>query len=566
MHHHHLSLRSKLIIMLSVMASLFLVALDQTIVSTALGKIVEDLNAYSSLSWIVTAYLLTTTVTVPIAGKLSDLFGRRIMLLIGVAIFGASSFMSGLSGDINHLILWRAVQGVGGGIITANAFTIIGDLFAARERGRWQGLFGAVFGISSVIGPLLGGWLTDSQSFFGITTTWHWIFWLNVPIALAAFGLIAIFCPPLKHAREPKVDYLGAGLLTLGLATLVLAVDNTEQIFKDVLNSTNWSLGTLRIVMGFIVAVTLAAFIWRQRRAPEPIMPLRFFENKNFALTMAVATLFGAGFMGSIIYLTQFNQQVFGASATKSGLMLVPMVAGIMAASISSGQLITKRGHYKIFMQVGIILSTVMVGSFALLSPESSYIQEAVCMIILGIGLGFVMPVMNIAVQNEFTQKDLGVATSAIQLFRGLGSTVGIAIFGAMLTSGLTSNLATQNDSAYLRLLAHNPETTQRLGNLQDINTQLTLNMPDVRQEIRHNSLATIDASSLPLLEKAAQKRAFTKAQDAYNQTVTHAFTDSLRTIFIAGAVIMAPAIPLVFMTKEKELKAADAHVTPGEL
>lgn len=566
MHHHHLSLRSKLIIMLSVMASLFLVALDQTIVSTALGKIVEDLNAYSSLSWIVTAYLLTTTVTVPIAGKLSDLFGRRIMLLVGVAVFGVASLMSGLSGDINHLILWRAVQGIGGGIITANAFTIIGDLFAARERGRWQGMFGAVFGISSVIGPLLGGWLTDHQNIFGLTTSWHWIFWINVPIAFVAFGLISYYCPPLRHAREPKVDYLGAGLLTLGLATLVLAVDNTEQIFKDVLSSTGWTLLTLRIIMGLVVLATFVTFIWRQRRAPEPIMPLRFFENRNFSLIMGVATLFGAGFMGSIIYLTQFNQQVFGASATKSGLMLVPMVAGIMASSIGSGQLISKRGHYKIFLQIGIVMSTLMVGSFTLLTPESSYLQEAICMILLGIGLGFVMPVMNIAVQNEFEQKDLGVATSAIQLFRGLGSTIGIAVFGAMLTSGLTASLAKNSDSTYLKLLARNPASTQQLGDLENTNTQLTLNMPDVRTQIREKTLQSIEASSAPESVKQTQKTSFLKAQNDYNQVVTHAFTDSLRTIFVVGALIMAPAIPLVFASREKELKRADAHTTPGEL
>ena len=228
---HHLDLHKKLIIMISVMASLFLVALDQTIVATALGKIVEDFNAYSSLSWVVTAYLITTTITTPIAGKLSDLFGRRLLLLIGVTVFTLGSLLSGTSADITQLIIWRAIQGIGGGIITANAFTIVGDLFAARERGKWQGIIGAVFGISSVVGPLLGGFLTEPHGFFGLITDWRWTFFINVPVGIIAFIVISIYCPSLKHAKKPRVDYIGAALLTVALATLVLSVDNTASIF-----------------------------------------------------------------------------------------------------------------------------------------------------------------------------------------------------------------------------------------------------------------------------------------------------------------------------------------------
>ena len=227
--------------MFSVMASLFLVALDQTIIATALGKIVEEFNAFSSLSLIVTAYLLTTTVTVPIAGKLSDLFGRRNVLLTGVFIFVLGSLLSGIAGTIDQLVWFRALQGIGGGIITANAFTIVGDLFAPRERGKWQGIMGAVFGLSSVIGPLLGGWLTDGQSLFGITTDWRWTFFINVPIGIAAFAMIAIFSPSFKHVTRPKIDYWGAALLTVVLATTVLAVDNTESIFAR-RNGSHWSL------------------------------------------------------------------------------------------------------------------------------------------------------------------------------------------------------------------------------------------------------------------------------------------------------------------------------------
>lgn len=562
--HHHLELRTKVIILLSVMASLFLVALDQTIISTALGRIVEDFNAFDSLSWIVTAYLLTTTITVPIAGKLSDLFGRRIILLIGVAVFGVGSLMSGMAGDVNQLILWRAFQGIGGGIITANAFTIIGDLFEARERGRWQGIFGAVFGLSSVVGPLLGGWLTDPHNIFGLMTDWRWTFFINVPVAIIAFAIIMIFCPPLRHDKKPVVDYLGAALLTVALGTLVLAVDNTESIFKNVMTSTGLDLTGLRIIMFSIVALATAGFIWTERRAKEPILPLRFFHNRNYVLIMGIATLFGAAFLGSILYLTQFNQQVFEATPTESGLMLLPMIAGLMITSIASGQIISKTGHYKVFMQFGIVIATVMVGLLTTLNPSSTYLYEAVLMFFLGTGLGVVMPVMNLAVQNEFEQHDLGAATSSSQLFRSLGSTVGIAVFGAMLTAGLTSHLANIQDDAYLKLLRQNPEVS-KIGNFDDSNTLLNLNMPDTKAKISDGFTQGIDRNTqLPQQAKDKIVDDFEKEQADYSDKITNAFSGSLQQIFIISAVLMLAAAVLVFTIKERPLKAARPGSSPG--
>lgn len=561
--HHNLPLRNKLIIMLSVMASLFLVALDQTIISTALGTIVEEFNAFSSLSWIVTAYLLTTTITVPIAGKLSDLYGRKIMLLIGVGIFGAASLMSGLAGNVDQLILWRAVQGIGGGIITANAFTIIGDLFAARERGKWQGLFGAVFGLSSVIGPLLGGWLTDGHAFWGITTDWRWTFYINVPVAIAAFALIAIFCPLLRHDKKPVIDYVGAALLTVALGTLVLAVDNTDKIFADLLASTGMSLEVLRGIMGAIVIASTAAFIWVERKVREPILPLRFFENRNFVLIMGIATLFGAAFMGSILYLTQFNQQVFGASPTESGLMLLPMIAGLMITSITSGQIISRTGRYKIFMQVGIVVATAMVFAMSTLSPESSYVYEAVLMALLGAGLGVVMPVMNLSVQNEFKQHDLGVATSSSQLFRSLGSTIGVAMFGAMLTAGVANGLAGVQNDPYVKQLAQSEEVKQ-IGNLENSDTLLNLNMPDIKQKITDGFEQNVAMLPIPDAAKQKVEDQFLAQQNDYAYKVTHAFSDSLQQIFRVSAVLMLLAAVLVFMIKEKPLKSASPDDTPG--
>ena len=539
--------------MFSVMASLFLVALDQTIIATALGKIVEEFNAFSSLSLIVTAYLLTTTVTVPIAGKLSDLFGRRNVLLTGVFIFVLGSLLSGIAGTIDQLVWFRALQGIGGGIITANAFTIVGDLFAPRERGKWQGIMGAVFGLSSVIGPLLGGWLTDGQSLFGITTDWRWTFFINVPIGIAAFAMIAIFSPSFKHVTRPKIDYWGAALLTVVLATTVLAVDNTESIFADVMEATGLSLVGLRVIMGIIVASALATFIYRESKVDEPILPIGFFKNKNFVLLMGIASLFGAGFMGSILYLTQFNQQVFGATPTESGLMLLPMIGGLMLSSIGSGQIISRIGKYKIFMQVGIVLATAMIALLSTLTPESSYMYEAIIIAVLGFGLGMVMPVLTIAIQNEFKQSQLGVATSSVQMFRGLGSTIGIAIFGALLTSGITNNLIDIDNDDYLTTLQQSPDA-KKIGSLDDSNTLLTLNTPDVKEKITNGFNEGIKSSQLPVAAQAQESKKFEEDQAAYSSKITHAFSDSLKRIFLTSSVLMLVAAVLVFMLKERHL------------
>lgn len=561
--HHHLTLRSKIIIMLSVMASLFLVALDQTIISTALGKIVEQFNAYDSLSWIVTAYLLTTTITVPIAGKLSDLFGRRNILLIGVAIFVAGSLMGGMSGDVVQLVLWRALQGIGAGIITANAFTIVGDLFVARERGRWQGLIGAVFGLSTVVGPLLGGWLTDGQNIFGLTTDWRWTFFINVPIGIAAFVLIAIFAPALKHAKKSKIDFAGAALLTVFLGVLILAVDNTATIFAGLMDATGLSLAGLRIIMYSIVLLSGIAFVMVERRVKEPILPMEFFKKKNFVILISVAALFGAAFMGSILYLTQFNQQVFGATPTVSGLMLLPLVGGLMITSVASGQLISRIGKYKIFMQIGFTVATLGMIALTTLAPESAYRQEAIIMFFMGMGMGVAMPTLNLAVQNEFEQHQLGVATSSNQLFRSLGSTLGAAIFGALLTAGILSSIGNIQSTPYVQALSSSSQVA-KLGDINDANTILTLNMPSVKKEITTEAEKSFQALPAPVAEVAKTK--FFENQQNFSSIVTHAFSGSLQRIFIVASVLMAVATILIFMLKERSLRAARPTETPGEL
>lgn len=561
--HHHLSIRSKIIIMLSVMASIFLVALDQMVFTTSLGKIVEEFNSFSSLSWVVTAYMITTTVTVPIAGKLSDLFGRRIMLLIGIAVFAMGSLLGGMSGDMNQLILWRAFQGIGGGIITANAFAIVGDLFAARERGKWQGLIGAVFGISSVAGPLIGGYLTESHNILGLVTNWRWTLLVNVPIGLIAFVVIVIFCPSFKAMKKPIIDYAGAILLAIGLATLILAIDNTETIFADVMTSLGLTLVGLRIILFSIVALSVITLIMVEKRAKEPILPLYFFKNKNYVRIMTIAVLFGAAFLGSILYLTQFNQQVFGASPMQSGLMLLPMVGGLMLASTGVGQLVSRTGKYKIFMISGFSLAAITILFLLPLTPETSYTYEAFVIFFLGAGLGVAMPTINLVVQNEFAQKDLGAATSSSQLFRGLGSTIGVAIFGAILTAGLVSSQDQMLNTKYIQTLKQSPAVS-RLGNLENTDTLLTLNSPSIKQKITDQSNDVFD--KLPKVVQQKAKDEFKKNQDDFASIVTHAYSNSMHNIFVIASILTGFAAVIVFTVNEKPLRSAKPSDTPAEV
>jgi EmrB/QacA subfamily drug resistance transporter len=559
--HHHLTLRNKIIIMLSVMASLFLVALDQMVFSTSLGKIVEEFNAYSSLSWVVTAYLITTTVTVPIAGKLSDLFGRRIMLLIGIAVFVAGSLFGGMSGDISQLIFWRAVQGIGGGIITANAFSIVGDLFAARERGKWQGLIGAVFGISSVAGPLIGGFLTESHNILGLVTNWRWTILMNVPIGIIAFIVIFIYCPLLKHDKHPHIDYVGAGLLAFALSMLVLAIDNTKSIFAGLMDSTGLDLVGLRVIMFSLIAIAVMAFLYVEKRAKEPILPMYFFKNKNYVLIMVVALLFGSAFLGSILYLTQFNQQVFGASPTESGLMLLPMVAGLTLTSIGTGQLMSRTGKYKIFMQIGTVVAAASILCLLALKPESSYAFEAVVMVFLGMGMGVGMPVINLVVQNEFKQSDIGAATSSSQLFRGLGSTIGVALFSAVLTAGITANVSDMQNSKYIQTLKNSPAAS-KIGSLDDSDTLLTLNMPSIKDKITKESEKAF--SKLPPMIQQKVTDEFKDSQSEYSSIVTHSFSNGMHNIFLIASIVMFSSSVIISFITERPLRSGKVSDAPG--
>jgi EmrB/QacA subfamily drug resistance transporter len=552
---HHISMRQKILVMIAVMSGLFLVALDQTIISTALGKIVEEFNSFSSLGFVVTAYLLTSTVTVPLAGKFSDMFGRRMVLLAGVVIFTLGSLMSGLSGNIEQLILYRAIQGIGGGIIMANAFTIIGDLFSPRERGKWQGLFGAVFGLASVVGPLLGGFLTDAHSIFGLTTDWRWTFFINIPIGIFAGIVIARYCPAIKHDKKHYLDYAGAATLTLALSAVVLAVDNTELIFKGFIDN-GVSLTLIKTVLFSFSAIMAALFVWAESRARQPIIPLRFFKNRTFTSVMVAALLFGAAFLGAILYLTQFNQQVFGVDATDAGLMLLPFMGGMIASSMIIGQIVSRTGKYKNFILAGFAVATAGIFALSFLTPTSPYWHEAIIMVLIGMGMGSAMPIMNLAVQNEFEQHDLGAATSSSQLFRGLGSTIGTAVLSGILTVGVTAGIGNIQNDAYLQALRSSPEASQMLGDKIDANAVLQVNAQ--RETITEQANKAIDAAPAPTPIKEAQKEQFAKNQTEFKDTVVNAFSNSLHTVFHVSAGLMVLALIAVSFVKERKLR--DGH------
>lgn len=549
---HHLATRQKLIVMLAVMSALFLTALDQTIISTALGAIVKEFNSYSSLGFIVTAYMLTTTVTTPLAGKLSDMYGRKVLLLSGVAIFTVGSLLSGSAPSIEWLIGWRALQGIGGGVIMANAFTIIGDLFTPRERGKWQGLIGAVFGMSSAVGPLLGGWLTDGITLFGAVSDWRWTFFINVPIGIISLATLARYCPQIKHDKIHRPDYLGAVYISVALAAIVLAVDNTETVFSGLITS-GINEAIIKLALWFIALIAAAAFVWTERRAAQPILPLRFFANRNYTLMMIAALLSGAAFLGVILYLTQFNQQVFGATASSAGLMLLPMVSGMMIASISTGQLVSRYGRYKCFIIAGFSIAALGILSLITLQPDSPYWHEAVTMFFTGLGMGMAMPILNLAVQNEFAQKDLGAATSSVQLFRGLGSTIGAAVLSGVLTIGILSALGNPVQIPYIQTLKQSPAASQMLSGEITPDTLLRVNMQQAA--ITAGAQQGFSHLQKPVADHAFWQ--FKSQQQEFATAIINAFTASLHRVFMISAALMMIGLVVVMFVRERPLRRA---------
>jgi len=411
----------------ALMLVMLLASLDQTIVSTALPTIVGEFGELAHLSWIVTAYLLATTIVTPLYGKLGDLFGRKIVLQSAILLFLIGSALCGISRSMVQLIVCRAVQGLGGGGLMVTTMAVVGDLFSPRERGRYQGIFGSVFGLSTVLGPLIGGFFVEHLS-------WRWIFYVNLPLGLVALAIIGWAFTAPSSRRRPSIDVAGAGLLAVTLTALILLTSLGGHTIP-------WR-SPAAIGLAAVTLAALAGFIAVEQRVADPMLPLRLFGNRVFAISCAVGFIVGLALFGSVTFMPLYLQVVKGVSPYGAGMTLTPMMAGVLVTSIGGGRLISRIGRYRPFPIAGTAIMTLGLGLLSTLGVATSIWATCLYMIVLGLGLGLVMQVLVLAAQNAVDYRDLGVATSGTTLFRSIGGSVGVSLFGAVFTGTLTASLA----------------------------------------------------------------------------------------------------------------------------
>jgi len=425
----HLPRRVKIFSTAGVMLALLLAALDQTIVGTALPRIVGELNGLDRYSWLITGYLVSSTVVVPIAGKLGDLFGRKPFLIAGMAGFVGASALAGLSQDMNQLILFRIIQGLFGGLLFASAFTVLADIFPPQQRARMQGLFGGIFGLASILGPLTGGYLTDNLG-------WRWVFYVNLPLGAFGVALVGAFLPFVRsRASWRDIDFWGSGALAAGLIPLLVALS----IAKD----QGWTSAEVLGLMAFATAMLIAFFVIEQR-VREPIVPFRLFTNRVFAISMIVGFFSALGMFGMIIFIPLELQGVLGVSVTNSGLLLTPMMLGLIVASTLTGQLMVRIRRYHYLGTFGIVLMMIGMALVARITTSSIQSSITLAIVIVGLGLGMTFPLYINAVQSALPLKLLGVGTSQIQFWRNVGGTVSSAVLGSILAQRLPGAISSQ--------------------------------------------------------------------------------------------------------------------------
>lgn len=514
--------RGRLIaILIGVILGMLLAALDQTIVGTALPRIVAQLGGLDHYAWVVTAYLLASTVSIPIYGKLSDIYGRRTFFILGMIIFLVGSALAGTSQNMTQLIIYRFIQGLGAGAMMPIAMAIIGDIFPPAERGKWQGLIVAVFGLASIVGPTLGGWITDNWG-------WRWVFYVNMPVGVIAILTAGIVMPKIVIRRQHIIDYLGVVTLIAGTVPLLLAFSWA---------GTQYAWGSWQIISLFAFAVVmLAIFVLIEMRAAEPIISPRLFKNSIFLVSVIAMFLVSAGMFGAIVFLPLFVQGVLGDSATNSGVVLTPMMLGFMVSSIVGGQLLSRTGRYKILAIVGFIVAAI--GMF-LLSRMSATTAEGVVarnMIITGLGIGVMMSLFTIVVQNAFPYKQLGEVTATLTFFRSIGSTLGVAVMGTILTNGFQNALQSNIPAILKRLVP-----ADRLVQLE--NPQLLL-APDVVAKIQH-SFAALGPQGLAI---------FRQLIEAIRLSLSTAITN----VFFLGCIIMLLGLFSVLFLREIPLRKSN--------
>jgi len=485
-----------------LMLVLLLAALDQTIVATALPTIVGDLGGLNRIAWVTSAFLLAQTAVTPLYGKLGDLYGRKRVLQSAVLIFLAGSALCGQAQGMTELIAFRAVQGLGAGGLIVLTQSVIGDVVPPRERGRYQGLFGAVFGVASVGGPLLGGVIVESAS-------WRWIFYVNLPVGLVALAVLGATLPATGRRGRPSIDYLGAALLACGLSAIVLVTS---------LGGTTWAWGSAEVlIVGVLGVALIAAFLYAESRAPEPILPLALLRDRVFAVAGTLSLIVGFALFGSVTFLPLYFQTVDAASPTAAGLRLIPMMVGVLVMSITSGQLISRLGRYRLFPIAGTLLMSIGLLLLSRLNVGTSTATGAFYLLILGLGLGSVMQVLVLAVQNAVDYSVLGSATSGVTMFRGIGGSLGTAVFGTIFSARLTGEL---------RGALHGP----------------------LAEQVSHGARLT-----------GAQVAAMPPGPRSLYE---HAYVHSLSPVFVVAAGVAALGFALSILLEERPLRAAAATST----
>jgi EmrB/QacA subfamily drug resistance transporter len=486
-------------VFVALMLGMFLAALDQTIVSTALPTIVGDLGGLNHLSWVVTSYLLASTVSTPLYGKFGDMVGRKPVFLAAIVIFLAGSMLAGLSQSMDQLIAFRALQGIGAGGLIVSAQAIIGDIVSPRERGRYVGLIGSVFGVASVAGPLLGGFFVDSLS-------WRWVFYVNVPLGALAIVIVVTRLHLHTPHRRHQIDYLGAALLSLAVTAMILLTT---------WGGSEYAWGSPTIVgLGIASVVLLAAFIWWEKRAAEPIMPLELFRSRVFNVANTMGFAIGMVMFGAIIFIPLFLQVVYGASPTSSGLRLLPLILGMLVAMIGSGRVISRLGRYKVFPITGTAILVVGMYLLSMLGVGTAPWLASLYMLVVGVGIGLVMQVLVMVVQNDVRPEQIGVATSTATFFRSVGGAFGVAFFGTIFAARLSDQLT-----------RFPPAVTARLGSGVHLNpAQVTLLPPAVHTQF------------------------------------LNAFAHALHVVFLWGVPLAVLPFALSWLIKEVPLRTTVAH------
>ncbi len=523
---------NRIAILSGLTAAMLLAGLDQTIVATALPRIVSELGGLSQLSWVFTAYMLTATISVPIYGKLSDIFGRRRLFFGGIAVFLLGSVLSGISQNMTQLIFFRGLQGIGAGSIMVNVLAVIGDTFPRKEQARWQGMIGAVFGVTSIIGPLAGGWITDNFS-------WRWIFYINLPVGLAAIAILARSLPIKVHEiTERSIDYWGALLLTFFLVPLLLAF---------VWAGSQYAWNSIQIIGLFVLALlSLAAFIWVELRVKDPIITLHLFKNRVYLVAVLSIFLTTMGMFGIILYLPLFAQGIVGVSATSSGLILVPMMLSMAVTSVLVGQMIARNGKYKIIAVIAVALMAVGMFLFSRLTVSTSSWELTYRMIIFGVGLGPTMAIFVFAIQNAFNRSHIGEVTASAQLFRGIGGTIGGAILGGVMNAQLAGFRNTLQNEPFVTLIQkYNPGGFPPI----DSNTAQQLLSPQGQagiQQVISQAPASVQDQLL-------------NSFNHFLETIKSAFSHSVDQTYLIGFAIIVVALIVVFFLPQIAIRK-DEH------